>query len=99
MGGELAGIDPSCLLWHINPHNFLKCNTIAAQNLEENITSVGMVLQDDVGEFIAGRTVVISGIQMVKEVESIGLLETMSWIHQMGLNMVHFEVDAKMPKK
>ncbi|XP_073136897.1 uncharacterized protein [Henckelia pumila] len=35
------------------------------------------------------------GIQIVKEAEAISLLEALSWIRQLDLNMVHLEMDAK----
>ncbi|KAL8483327.1 hypothetical protein ACS0TY_026134 [Phlomoides rotata] len=57
---------------------------------------VGMILHDDVGGFVACRSLVLLGSYPSKLVEAMGLLEALSWIKSLGLQHVKIEVDSQL---
>ncbi|KAL8495142.1 hypothetical protein ACS0TY_019348 [Phlomoides rotata] len=58
--------------------------------------SIGMVIHNDSGEFVACRSLVIPGIYKVEEGEAMRLLEALLWLKQLSLQRVQIEVDAKL---
>ncbi|KAL8518614.1 hypothetical protein ACS0TY_009821 [Phlomoides rotata] len=55
-----------------------------------------MIIHDDNENFVAYRSLMVSGIYRVDEGETMGLLETLSWLKHMCLPRVKIELDAKM---
>ncbi|KAK6157301.1 hypothetical protein DH2020_011549 [Rehmannia glutinosa] len=87
--------DIKCPLWHKPPSLSFKCNVDAAIFQKENMVGFGMILRNDMAEFVVCRTTCLQGIPSVKEAEAMGLKEALSWIKELQLNLVSFEVDAK----
>ncbi|KAK6164785.1 hypothetical protein DH2020_001649 [Rehmannia glutinosa] len=84
-----------CFLWHKPTQNHFKCNVDAAVFQREQMTGFGMVIRNDMAEFVACRTLCIHGVMCVKEAEAMGLKEALSWVKNLNLHSVLFEVDAK----
>lgn len=63
------------------------------QNL--GLTSVDYCLQDEDGNFIKAFTVRFNPILTVKEEEARGLLHALSWVKDLGIQNVIFELDSK----
>lgn len=57
---------------------------------------IGIIIRDEYGGFIVGKTVVIDGCLEVEEGEVMGLYEALSWIKDMDLQEVIVEGDAKI---
>ncbi|KAL8472941.1 hypothetical protein ACS0TY_029963 [Phlomoides rotata] len=57
---------------------------------------LAMILHDEVGDFVAGRSVVVSGLLHPDEWKVLGLTEALSWIKKIGLERVEIEMDAKL---
>ncbi|XP_075507369.1 uncharacterized protein LOC142544190 [Primulina tabacum] len=88
-------IDPICKRWHKPPLHFLKCNTDAAIFTNNNAFGLSSVLRDENGEFMACRVQHELGNPMVKECEVLALINAITWIQEMNLTNVIFELDAK----
>ncbi|XP_075475870.1 uncharacterized protein LOC142514222 [Primulina tabacum] len=88
-------VDTSCKRWHKPPASFLKCNTDAALFTSSNRFGLSGVLRDENGEFIACRMQHNAGNPAVKECEALALLQAITWIKEMELANVIFELDAK----
>lgn len=56
---------------------------------------VGMVLRNDAGEFLVCRSRLFAGIAAVYEGEALGLYEALSWIRELGVQRIIFEMNAK----
>ncbi|KAL8500700.1 hypothetical protein ACS0TY_020329 [Phlomoides rotata] len=67
---KLSPEDFRCLLWHKPPPSHIKINVDAG---------VGMVVRDEEGGFLMGRSLVSQGLMEVDEGEAWGVLEVMSW--------------------
>ncbi|KAL8539985.1 hypothetical protein ACS0TY_001551 [Phlomoides rotata] len=57
---------------------------------------LGMILHDEVGDYVAGRSVVVSGLLRPDEGEVLGFAEAFSLIKIIGLERVEIEMDAKL---
>ncbi|KAL8488936.1 hypothetical protein ACS0TY_025013 [Phlomoides rotata] len=57
---------------------------------------VGMVLRNEFGNFIVGRTLIFQGCVDFKIGEAMGFLEAVSWAKSMNLEKVVIEGDAKV---
>ncbi|KAL8491613.1 hypothetical protein ACS0TY_023274 [Phlomoides rotata] len=57
---------------------------------------LGMVLRDDHGDFIVGRSLVLPGCYAVDVSEAYGVYEALSWIKHLGVHSVVIEMDAKL---
>ncbi|XP_075479010.1 uncharacterized protein LOC142519880 [Primulina tabacum] len=88
-------VDTSCKRWHKPPASFLKCNTDAALFTSSNRFGLSGVLRDENGEFIACRMQHNAGNPAIKECEALALLQAITWIKEMELANVIFELDAK----
>ncbi|XP_073026701.1 uncharacterized protein [Primulina eburnea] len=86
---------PICKRWHKPPPHFLKCNTDAAIFTDNNTFGLSSVLRDENGEFMACRVQHGPGNPMVKECEFLALLNAITWIKEMNMTNVIFELDAK----
>lgn len=57
---------------------------------------VGMVIRDEGGNHILGRTLLVAASAGVTEGEALGFFEALSWIKDLGLEKVVIEGDAKV---
>jgi ribonuclease HI len=74
---------------------WFKCNVDAAFHKEINKTSIGWILRDHLGRFIAAETTWIDGSCSIVEGESIALLEALKVVRQRDYSHVVFESDSK----
>lgn len=84
-----------CSKWHVPGAGFVKANVDASFSGESVKTSIGMLLRDEIGHMLAGRTMWKPGIMKVDEGEAWGLWEAVCWVRSLGYNRVVIEVDAK----
>ncbi|KAL8521358.1 hypothetical protein ACS0TY_011763 [Phlomoides rotata] len=85
-----------CTTWHRPPTGYLKVNVDATFFRESLQTGTCMVLQDDAGNFVLGRTILLSGVVDVDIGESMGFLEALSWVKNLNLVIVVVDEDAKL---
>lgn len=83
-------------MWTAPSIGTVKCNVDAVFFDDINTAGVSMVVRDEEGKFLVARTKLIKGLGCVKEGEAIGLLEALSWLRNLGLPSIIFEVDAKI---
>ncbi|KAL8461944.1 hypothetical protein ACS0TY_033143 [Phlomoides rotata] len=72
----------------------VKLNIDAGQFTDVMSTCLGMVLRDDTGCFLIGRTLYFPGNYRSEEAEVIGLNEALSWIKNLGKDNVEVEMDT-----
>lgn len=75
--------------------HFLKFNTDAAISTENNTFGLSCVLRDENGELMACRMKHGPENPNVKESEDLALLNASTWIRELDLANVIFELDAK----
>lgn len=85
-----------CRGWHNLSPGWFRAGVDATFFSEDNVTGIGIILQDDVGGFISTRVLCIPGCLRVDEGEAMGLHEVLSWIKALGLQQVLFETDSKL---
>ena len=73
---------------------FVKCNIDATVFREEGKSSWGIVVRDSQGLFLHAASRVVNGVFHVRELETMGLREALSWIKQLGFKQVIFETDS-----
>ena len=73
---------------------FVKCNIDATVFREEARSSWGIVVRDSQGLFLHAASRVVHGLFHVRELETMGLREALSWIKQLGFKRVIFETDS-----
>ncbi|XP_074324245.1 uncharacterized protein LOC141661162 [Apium graveolens] len=71
-----------------------KMNVDAAIKEGQNSFSVGLVLRDDKGQYIAGKTRHFSGSVQVVEPETISILEGMLWLEDLPTGPIIIECDS-----
>ena len=77
--------------WQRPLPGFVKCNIDAAVFREEGKSSWGIVVRDSQGLFLHAASRVVNGLFQVRELETLGLREVLSWIKQLGFERVIFE--------
>ncbi|XVF61533.1 hypothetical protein PTKIN_Ptkin08bG0136900 [Pterospermum kingtungense] len=88
--GRSAGLVSSfiisdvCLSWNCPAPGFIKCNIDATFVPHADMIGVGIVLRNDLAEFIACKFVPCMGSFSVKEPEALGLYHALSWIRSLG---------------
>ncbi|XVE52170.1 hypothetical protein DITRI_Ditri02bG0101000 [Diplodiscus trichospermus] len=55
----------------------------------------GVILRNDSSAFVKCASHVMNGLVQVMKVEAIGLKEALSWVKDIGLSKVLFELDSK----
>ncbi|XVF51873.1 hypothetical protein PTKIN_Ptkin04bG0219100 [Pterospermum kingtungense] len=83
-------------VWNGPPSSFMKCNVDAASFASEGKTGFGMLVRDERGHFIAGRTCWFNSKLSSREAEALGLYQAISWCLARGYGRVVFELDAKL---
>ncbi|KAL8520756.1 hypothetical protein ACS0TY_011343 [Phlomoides rotata] len=73
-----------------------KINVNAAFFKESAQTGVGMMMKNDAGSFVQGRSLIILGCMDVDEGAALGFLEALSWAKSLGLDNGIIEGDAKV---
>ncbi|XP_074348373.1 uncharacterized protein LOC141687107 [Apium graveolens] len=73
--------------------------TVAMTLWGELSYSVGMILRNEVGQFIQGKNMRFQGQVTVLEVEARGVEESIRWIEELGLHNVEIESDSETTVK
>ncbi|KAL8524677.1 hypothetical protein ACS0TY_014324 [Phlomoides rotata] len=58
------------------------------------MTGAGIFIRDEESEFVLGKTLTRRGILTVDEGEAWDLLQTLTWLSDLGMNKVDIEVDS-----
>ncbi|KAL8523568.1 hypothetical protein ACS0TY_013515 [Phlomoides rotata] len=85
----------SCMAWHPPPVGRRKLNVDAAF-FQDSLQGIGMVLRDEYGTFLEGRTKLLDCYPEVNVGEAIGFFEALSWLKEMNYGEVIVEEDAKI---
>ncbi|XVE73368.1 hypothetical protein DITRI_Ditri11bG0112400 [Diplodiscus trichospermus] len=59
-----------------------------------SLLGIGMVIRDEDGYFLAGKSLMLASRVSVLEGEAIGLKEALSWMKSLNYQRVIFEMDA-----
>ncbi|MCH93703.1 cytochrome P450, partial [Trifolium medium] len=73
----------------------LKCNVDASFSSSRNKVGIGVCIRDDQGRFVLAKTEWYSPLLDVDVGESMGLLSAVTWVKELHLNSVVFELDSK----
>ncbi|KAJ1413802.1 SGNH hydrolase superfamily [Sesbania bispinosa] len=84
------------MCWSPPQGDRLKCNCDASMFKELNSFGIGLCIRDEKGKFIRAKTLLHQGIPSAPEAEATGLLDAISWLHQLGLEAVDVEMDCKV---
>lgn len=97
-GGRRTNSQTHARRWFPPPVGALKLNVDASLFKGANTFSVGMVLRDHNGEFLAGKNLSFLSPDSVFEAEAIGAKEALSWIKEQGLqnHRILLESDSLM---
>lgn len=74
----------------------LKINVDASVKVNEPYYTIGMVVRDHEGMFVAGKTMKIEGHVSVLEAESVGVLEALLWSKEFPDKHVDVESDSML---
>lgn len=85
-----------CKAWHPPSPGFWKVNVDAAFFVDSMQMGVGMVLRDNSGAHIIGRTLLFNSNFAVDVGEALGIYEALSWVKQLGLERIVVEGDSKV---
>ncbi|XP_057809101.1 uncharacterized protein LOC131023575 [Salvia miltiorrhiza] len=84
-----------CLGWHAIPADSVRCNVDAAFFEQDQTMEIGIVVRDNTGSFVAGKTMKMPGGRSVEEGELIGIKEALSWLKDLGHMKGIVESDSK----
>lgn len=76
-------------------HGRLKCNIDASFSEALNCVGFGFCIRNEFGEFIRARTMWSNPVCPSDVGEALGLSYAIRWVHELQLNNVDFELDAK----
>lgn len=82
--------------WKCLDVGWLKVNVDASVVQGANMYTLGLVIQNDSGQFVMGKVLKIAGGVSVMEAEARGVLEAIKWIESMSLYRVAIESDSQM---
>lgn len=85
--------------WQPPAHGQLKLNVDASLYSSNNFYSIGMVLRDESGDFIGGKTMKLPGKVSVLDAEAKGVQEAIKWLEELPLLNVVVECDSEMVVK
>ncbi|KAL8528675.1 hypothetical protein ACS0TY_006212 [Phlomoides rotata] len=85
-----------CRAWHAPPTGMWKVNVNAAFFADSQQIGIGMVLRNEFGEFLAGKTLLIPGCMNVDKGEVMGFFEALSWVKSLDMANEIVEGDAKI---
>ncbi|XP_057793059.1 uncharacterized protein LOC131009666 [Salvia miltiorrhiza] len=94
--GAAAAVPRGCSGWHNIPEGSIRCGVDAAFFTSMNAMGIGIVIRDHEGNFLAGKSVKIRGLQAVDEGELMGIKEALSWLKELGLMHGSIESDSKL---
>lgn len=78
--GARRRVISTCKAWHKQTSVTWKVNVNTVFFRDIGQTGVGMVIRNDSGAFVAGRTLVISGCMDVEVGETMNFFEAFSWL-------------------
>ncbi|XP_057808983.1 uncharacterized protein LOC131023459 [Salvia miltiorrhiza] len=74
----------SCMGWHGIQAGWVRCGVDAAFFEHDNTMGIGMVVRNNVGEFLAGKAMKFPRRRDVVEGELMGVKEGLSWLKSLG---------------
>lgn len=80
--------------WEKPDAGVFKLNVDATVKEDQNFYSMGMVLRDSQGRFIAGKTKKVAGAVKVVEAETTAILEGLIWLEELPIGPVIIESDS-----
>lgn len=72
----------------------MKINVDAAININRQRMWFGCVVWDESGHFVAAKNFMRLGVYKPKVAEAMGVHEALSWVKNLGYNLIHVKVDA-----
>lgn len=72
----------------------MKMNVDASVKEGQHHFSVGLVIRNSQGQYIMGKTRKFAGLTQVVEVETIAILEGLSWLEDLQVNTAIIESDS-----
>lgn len=91
--------DDRSWIWHPADEGCLKLNVDASVFCGEMSFMLGMVLRDDQGQFVRGKTMNILWSVTVLEAEARGVHEALNWIDVLNLQKISIESDSELVVK
>lgn len=88
-------LDHKDVRWKPPESGHLKVNVNASVYTENTSFSLGMLVRDDQGKFIAGKTMRIGGKVSVMEAEARGVQEACKWVKELQMQNVMIECDSE----
>ncbi|KAL8531537.1 hypothetical protein ACS0TY_008219 [Phlomoides rotata] len=85
---------PCCDKWRKPNPGFIKANIDASFFEHMGLTGAVIFVRDEEGEFVLGRTLTRQGLLSVDEGEAWALLQTLTWLSDLGFEKVELEVDS-----
>jgi ribonuclease HI len=82
-------------MWRKPMAGRVKCNIDASFPNNSDRVGIGICIRDEHGAFILAKTEWFSPRVDVHIGEAIGLLSALTWVHQLNLGPVEFELDSK----
>lgn len=82
--------------WKPPNEGSFKINVDAAVKEGQDTYTVGMVLRNSQGHFLAGRVMKFAGTVQVMEAEMVGIAEALSWLKQLPVSDVVIESDSEL---
>lgn len=86
----------STIKWNPPPSGKLKLNIDASVFDGESSFKLGLVIRDEYGLFVRGRTMHINGPVTVLEAETRGVCEALGWIEDLQLQHIMIECDSEL---
>lgn len=83
-------------IWEPPDSGRMKLNVDASVKEGESHYFVGMVIRNEVGQFVMGRNQKVAGQVNVLEAEAYGVLNALHWIQELQLNQVVIESDSSL---
>jgi ribonuclease HI len=74
----------------------VKCNIDASFSSHNNRVGIGVCIRDEKGAYVSAKLDQFSPICDVRVGEALGFLSALSWVHELNLGPVDFELDSKL---
>lgn len=92
----LPGVCTNTQKWSPPEQGRLKINVDAAIRMEAEIYTLGMVVRDWQGRFIAGKVMKLRNFDSVFAAEARGVCKALEWAVEMGVQFVTIETDCQL---
>jgi ribonuclease HI len=82
--------------WNKPANGRVKCNIDASFSSHNNRVGIGVCIRDEKGAYVSAKLDQFSPICDVRVGEALGFLSALSWVHELNLGPVDFELDSKL---